>query len=208
MKKRFPGISRRLKITLMGTVSMGKNEDHEVNMKETISQPLTIESHGIVYEDPFKKIEKIMAKFEGFNKEYFVSDFGEKAAVLVVRDSHILLARQYRLFIKGLSFEIPGGKVNGGERPEEAAARECLEETGVYCRNLRPLIAYDPDLEYTRNHTYVFYTDETNGVQAKSTDNYVWLPFEECFKMIYKGQISDSLSIITILAYKAKNGSI
>jgi len=181
---------------------MVKNEGHRIHNEETSLLPLKIESNGIVYEDRYKKIEKITANFEGFRKEYFVSDFGEKAAVLVVRGTHILFARQYRLMINRLSYEIPGGKVNDGERPEEAAARECLEETGIYCRNLRPLIAYDPDLEYSRNHTYVFYTDETDDGQVKSVGNHVWLPFEESLEMINQGKISDSLSIITILAYK------
>ena len=100
-------------------------------ISETTCLPETIESHGFVYVDNFKKIERITAKFDGFNKEYFVSDFGEKSAVLVMHDSSVLLVRQYRLLINCLSFEVPGGKVDDGEAPEDSAIRECLEETGV-----------------------------------------------------------------------------
>ena len=40
---------------------------------ETIQLPLTIESHGIVYKDNFKKIEKVVAIFDNFKKEYYVN---------------------------------------------------------------------------------------------------------------------------------------
>ena len=181
---------------------MDDKENRKVHIDETTSLPLTIKSQGIVYEDDYKKIEKITAEFDGFSKDYFVSDFGEKAAVLVFRDNCVLLTRQYRLLINKLSYEVPGGKVNSGESPEEAAKRECFEETGVHCHTLKPLITYDPDLEYTRNHTHVFYTNDIEKNQTQLLDKHEWLPFNDCLEMIEQGIITDSLSIITLLAYK------
>jgi hypothetical protein len=185
---------------------MSKRRDPEVYMGETVSLPFAIEQNEIVYKDRFKTIEKITAKFEGFNKEYFVSDVGEKAAVLVICGDRILIARQYRLFINGLSYEVPGGRVDVGESPEQAAVRECLEETGISCSCLKPLIAYDLDLEYTRNRTHVFYSEDACGDQSRSMGNHIWLPAEKCLQMVYTGEISDSLSILTILAYIIKKG--
>tara|TARA_B100000795_G_C22748064_1_gene418144 strand:- start:62 stop:622 length:561 start_codon:yes stop_codon:yes gene_type:complete len=173
---------------------------------ETTSLPESIESHGFVYSDSFKRIERITAKFNGFNKEYFVSDFGEKSAVLVVIDEYILLVRQYRLLINCLSFEVPGGKVDDGETPEITAARECKEETGVMINNLKPLIEYDPDLEYTKNHTYVFYTEKIDISQSSEKKDHEWVPMNKCLRMIEDGVITDSLSIIAIMAYKLKYG--
>ena len=184
---------------------MGDNKGQKIYVEETTSLPLSTKSEGIVYEDPYKKIEKITAKFDGFSKEYFVSDFGEKAAVLVFQDNCILLTRQYRLLINKLSYEVPGGKVDKDENPEDTAIRECFEETGVLCSDLKPLIAYDPDLEYTRNHTHVFYTHVIENTQNQLSEKHKWLPFNNCLKMIEQGRITDSLSIITILAYKVKN---
>ena len=181
---------------------MDDKENQKIHIDETTSLPLTIKSQGIVYEDDYKKIEKITAEFNGFSKDYFVSDFGEKAAVLVFRDNCVLLTRQYRLLINKLSYEVPGGKVNSGESPEEAAKRECFEETGVHCSALKPLITYDPDLEYTRNHTHVFYTHDVKNARIQISDKYKWLPYNDCLEMIEQGIITDSLSIITLLAYK------
>lgn len=100
-------------------------------MDETTLFPLSIESQGIVYQDRNQKVERILAQFDGFRKEYYVSDYGKRSAVMVIRNDEVLLTRQYRLLINGLSHEIPDGKVNENETPEDAAIRECLQETGV-----------------------------------------------------------------------------
>jgi ADP-ribose pyrophosphatase len=178
-----------------------ENDQDRFFQNETVSLPRKIESHGILYEDPYKKIERITAEFEGFRKEYFVSDCGEKAAVLLICDDRLLLVRQYRLFVNGLSFEIPAGRVDEDESPEDAAARECFEETGVACGDLRPLISYDVDLECVRNHTYVFLSQAADAGKSGLAKNHVWIPFGECLAMVFDGRISDSLSIISILAY-------
>ena len=162
---------------------------------ETTCLPEAIESHGFIYEDDYKRIERITANFDGFSKEYFVSDYGEKAAVLVLRDNYVLLVRQYRLLINRLSFEVPGGAVDDGETPKGSAIRECMEETGVMTNNLKSLIEYDPDLEYTKNHTYVFYTEERGNSHFSEKKNHEWVPMSKCLKMIEDGVITDSLSI-------------
>lgn len=52
------------------------------------------------------------------------------AAVLIEKDSRVLLVRRVNEPFRGL-WTLPAGFVNGGENPAEAAARECLEETGL-----------------------------------------------------------------------------
>ena len=121
-----------------------------------------------------------------------------------MRDNHVLLVSQYRLLVNRLSFEVSGGKVDDGESPENSAIRECMEETGVKVNNLKSLIEYDPDLEYTKNHTYVFYTEELENSYSTENKNHEWVSMNKCLKMIEKGVINDSLSIISIMAYQLR----
>jgi 8-oxo-dGTP diphosphatase len=52
-------------------------------------------------------------------------------AALITRDSKLLVCQRRREDSQGLKWEFPGGKVEAGESPEEALARELREELGV-----------------------------------------------------------------------------
>lgn len=173
----------------------------EGHVGETTSFPLTVREEGIVYEDRNRKISKVVAEFAGFEKEYLVSDSGDRSGVLVVRNRAVLLTRQYRLLINDISYEIPGGKVDENETPEIAAMRECLEETGVRCANLKPLLAFHPGLDTTKNYTYVFYSEDAEEVRNEDCRQRVWIPLANCVNMVSAKEIVDSLTIIALLKY-------
>lgn len=52
-------------------------------------------------------------------------------AAVILRDSKILVCQRRRDDSHALQWEFPGGKVERGEIPEEALARELLEELGI-----------------------------------------------------------------------------
>jgi 8-oxo-dGTP diphosphatase len=52
-------------------------------------------------------------------------------AALILRDSKILVCQRRRDDSHALQWEFPGGKVEPGELPKEALARELLEELGI-----------------------------------------------------------------------------
>lgn len=170
-------------------------------MDETILLPLGVETGDLVYSDRNQSIRRVVARFEGFNKEYFVSDHGQRAALLAVRNSEVLLARQYRLLINGISYEIPGGRIENNETPEVAAIRECLEETGFQCFNLKPLFSYHLGLDTLSNYTHIFYAEEIKEIDSGYSSRHSWIPLTDCLNMIVTRKIVDSLSIIALLTY-------
>lgn len=57
---------------------------------------------------------------------------------------HIVLIRQFRYVIDRWIWELPAGTLHPGEPPEEAAVRECAEETGYLAARVDPLGAFFP----------------------------------------------------------------
>jgi ADP-ribose pyrophosphatase len=172
----------------------------------------TIGTKQVVYRNKYQQIYQVRADFSSFSKEYFVIDTGEKAGMIVVRGDQVLLVRQYRLLIDGLSWEIPGGKVDEGEAPVDAALRECLEETGVRCLDPQPLLFYHAGLDTSNNPTYLFHTEqiaegrEPEQIHAQEVSGAEWVPLARCIEMIYTGEIVDSFSVIGLLAYHNRHG--
>ena len=170
-------------------------------MDETILFPLDIKSGRVVYQNRYQEIKKVIAEFEGFTKEYYVSDYGQRSAIMVIQGGKVLLTKQYRLLINDISLEIPGGSVNENETPEDAAMRECFEETGVRCQKIKPLIKYHLGLDTVKNYTYIFHTEDIITIPEENHDRGVWIRFVDCIDMVFNQKITDSLSILAILTY-------
>ncbi len=65
---------------------------------------------------------------------------------MVIRENKILLV-QHHLFGR-VFYNLPGGGIEDGETPEQAAVRELSEECNVTGKLVRPLtVEYKPDLE-------------------------------------------------------------
>lgn len=170
-------------------------------MIETIQLPKTISEPELVYQDRLRSIYRKEAVFEGFSKQYLVSDTGQRAGILVACGPEVLLVRQYRLLINAISLEIPGGKVDDGENPETTAIRECEEETGVKCKNAELLLHYSPGLDVTNNPTFIFYSHNPVHTTIKKPELSAWIPLDTCLGMIFNGQILDAMTIIALLTY-------
>lgn len=162
----------------------------------------------LVHENPFQKIFRVPVNFGDYSKEYFVREDGYHVGLIVVKGDEVLLVRQFRLLVDGLSWEIPGGGIDEGETPEEAASRECLEETGVFCRDLKPLIEFQLGVDTINNPTYIYITHDfvERELSPSSPLEVVekhWVRLSECMNMIFSREISGSFSIVALFAYHA-----
>jgi 8-oxo-dGTP diphosphatase len=86
-------------------------------------------------------------------------------AVAVVRDGdgRVLLAERTRGQVAAGFWELPGGKIDPGESPADAAARELREETGVVALALRPRITYEHAFPTKRVRLNFFAVDAWSG---------------------------------------------
>ena len=100
------------------------------------------------------------------------------AIALVESQGHFLVGRRAAGSVLAGKWEFPGGKVASGETPEAAAARECLEETGL-------AIEVGP-LYYEVVHTYDFgqvhlhfYRCRLRDPDARPRVPFRWIPLDE-----------------------------
>lgn len=183
------------------------DESREQIIEPTVGHPV-IDPEEIVYENQHFRVTRFDARFDDYTKNFFVTDFGQRAGVVVTDGTSILLTRQYRLVTKGLSWEIPGGGMDPEESPEAGARRECLEETGVRCGRLKPLVVFQPGLDTVRNLTHIFTSSDYTQHEADRPEfpnaevhSCHWISHDECAQMVSTGIIQDSFTLIGVLSF-------
>jgi 8-oxo-dGTP pyrophosphatase MutT (NUDIX family) len=90
--------------------------------------------------------------------------------VTVTADDRLVLVRQHRWGIDRSCLEIPGGVVDPGETPAEAARREVLEETGYGAGTLVPMGFVWSNPAIQTNRTWLFALTGTEKVAEVALD--------------------------------------
>ncbi len=134
-----------------------------------------------------------------------VVKFGEAAAALpILDDGKVVLVRQFRAAIGGWILEIPAGKVEPGEDPEECIARELVEEIGYKPRYLEKLVSVYTTPGYSNEVLHIFLAKDLEYVGAKPEKGEVLkvvvMDPEEVLKLSSKGVV-DAKTLLAITLY-------
>ncbi|MBI4636878.1 MAG: NUDIX hydrolase [Candidatus Rokubacteria bacterium] len=146
---------------------------------------------------------------DGREVVYPVLAVGVTVGVLpFVDDAHVLLVGQYRHLARGLSWELPGGGAGEGEDPLVAAQRELREEGGYRAERLTFLTRFHPSNAYLDEVAYCYVA---RGLTADplpaDADEFIErrvVPFAEAVRLATDGEITESVSKMTILQYVAR----
>lgn len=116
------------------------------------------------------------------------------------------LVGQYRYPLNAYSWEIPEGGGPFNEAPLESARRELLEETGMSARNWKEMQRMHLSNSVSDELSIIYVaTDLIQGIaMPEETEELVVkkLPFEEAYKMVLDGKITDSMSVAALLKAK------
>ena len=91
------------------------------------------------------------------------SDWAIIVPVLKINETEeqkFVMVRQWRHGSRDLSLEFPGGVFEPGENPQEAAARELLEETGYKPGEIRKIGEFSPNPAIMSNKVHFFLAED------------------------------------------------
>lgn len=127
------------------------------------------------------------------------------AAGTVVHDPDrgLLMLWRHRLITDTWGWEIPAGRIDPGESPAEAAAREAWEETGWRPGPVEPLVSYNPSNGSSDQRFHVFLARGAQyvgaPVDATEAERVEWRTIEQVRASVRNGEIGDGLSLTAVL---------
>jgi len=150
----------------------------------------------------------------GREHDFYVLEAGDWVNVVpLTPEGQVLLVRQFRHATREVTIEIPGGLIEDGQTPEEAAARELLEETGYSASELIYLGRVRPNPAILTNWCYTFLARDVFRVSQIQTDEteeleLVKLGLDRISEMIASGEIDHALVLSAFVHFylHQKNG--
>ena len=128
---------------------------------------------------------------------------GSAVIIPAFDDGSIALVRQYRHPTVKYLLEAAAGKIDAGEVPEEAAARELEEELGFVAGRLEKLSEFFVSPGFCEEKMWVYLaTDLTEAEQRLEDDEIieiVRMPMAQALSMITTGEIEDAKTIIGVM---------
>lgn len=120
--------------------------------------------------------------------------------VVAVVDGNVILIRQFRISVEKYVIEIPAGRLEAGEKPEESARRELKEEVGYEAQNLQLISEYYSGVGFSTEKMYIYLaTNLMKRHAAPEIDENIemlLLPLAEVKEMLSEGKFDDSKTII------------
>lgn len=138
-------------------------------------------------------------------KREIIEHSGGVGVLAVDEEDRVYLVTQYRRPYDELVTEIPAGKLEPTEDPEEGAARELLEETGLTAERLTSLGAIYPSPGYCGEIIHIYLAEELKkGTSRPDEGEFLSVsvkPLSEVRELIEKGNIRDAKTVVAVLRY-------
>jgi len=140
----------------------------------------------------------------GESHPFYRIDAGDWVNIIPLTPSgEVVMIRQYRHGSGDFTIETPGGMVDPGETPAEAAARELLEETGYRAAEIRPLGGVNPNPALFGNTLHAFVglgAERVAEVRNESTEetHVELVAVDDLTRLVKEGAVNHALVIAAL----------
>ena len=178
--------------------------------------PYTVLDRRFVYDSPWIRVREDRFRHrKGAEGRYAVCGFRRTACGVLALDEEdrAVLVGQWRYPLETYSWEIPEGGGDVSESPFEAMRRELAEEAGLGAQVWEPLCFFHPSNSSTEEEAFLFLATDLSPVQdhCPEDDEELMLhrePFLNCLRRVVSGEITDSLTVMALLALQAKRSGV
>jgi ADP-ribose pyrophosphatase len=128
---------------------------------------------------------------------------GSVAALPVHDDGRLVLVRQYRYAVDRHVWELPAGRIDPGETPEEGARRELEEEVGLRPRSLEPLLVFWTTPGFCDEVMHLYRATGLESVpprpEADESIEAATFTLAEAHEMIRGGEVREGKTLVALL---------
>ncbi len=162
-------------------------------------------SSDVVYDGALLRVHRDRVRMPdgGESVREWIDHPGAAAVVPILPNGDTMLVRQYRYPSRRVFLEIPAGKLDAGEAPETAAARELAEEVGLSAGRLTPLAAMNPTIGYSDEVIHLFLAEDVTEGEANTDPGEalepVRMPFAEAVARARRGGFADGKTALALL---------
>lgn len=118
-------------------------------------------------------------------------------------DPQVMLIRQYRYAAERYLYEVPAGRLDANEAPDQCARRELREETGCEAERVEQLVTIYTTPGFTDERIHLFMAvGLTHGEVAREADEFIEVEtmlLSRALSLVEQGEIQDAKTALALL---------
>jgi len=174
--------------------------------------PYTVLERKYLYGSPWVRLREDRFRHRlGAEGRYVVCGFQRIACGVLALDEQdrVVMVGQWRYPLETYSWELPEGGGDPSESPFEAIRRELAEEAGLTAQVWEPLAFFHPSNSSTEEEAFLFLASGLGPAEGQHAEDDEELllhrePFGDCLRRVLTGELTDSLTVLGILALQAR----